>query len=194
MEETLLDPLLIIVGFFVTYYFNKKNYYYELQKQKNSKQLEELIGLQDLIQKIINDLERSTIGTESKTLHESNNLLRTKMYSIGSADATKIFSTIDNVIYLCLDSKNSLPIQSLLCMYVLLLMQVKYDHTGEKVSPELWFRGRYGTPDVIEAYANAKRITNALVDSLSLSSFLKFEDDITVDRKYSDILTYLVSE
>ena len=53
---------------------------------------------------------------------------------------------------------------------------------------------QYGTPDVIEAYANAKRITNALVDSLSLSSFLKFEDDITVDSKYSDMLTYLVSE
>ena len=93
----------------------------------------------------------------------------------GSEDAVKLSDYASNLIYSGIDDNVQVSIAHLLAVYVMMAMQIKYDTTGVKTSPNSWYVGRYTTQKMIEEdfYNDSIKWTNKIVDELELESFLK---------------------
>lgn len=92
-----------------------------------------------------------------------------KIYAYGSKDSICIISKMqeENYQQLYIESNKLRP----MCFYILLVTQIKFDVTGDAVSPELWYKMK------ITDYGNNKTIikneNNKIVKQLNLNKKFK---------------------
>lgn len=92
-----------------------------------------------------------------------------KIYAYGSKDAISIISKMQEENYQNLSQNKNMyrPV----CFYILLATQIKFDVTGDSVSPELWYKMK------ITDYGNNKTIikneNNKIVKQLNLNKKFK---------------------
>jgi hypothetical protein len=173
-----------IIGFVVSIGINRKEHMQRIKEFKVEKQLSDLYGVQNDVFEFIGMLEielanpNYSNGDWDRRWNKLKKKIRLVVLSAGSEDAVKILCYITDKVYSGIDDGIAVTIYSLIAAYVLLAMQIKYDVTGVKISPNAWYIGRYTTQKVNDDtnfYNNAKEANNKIVEDLKLASFLKIE-------------------
>lgn len=180
MEEylTLIVPSLItIIGFIVTSINNKNIFEQNIQKYKTEHQILDLNGLQKDALECANVLCR-LVGNDKEAyskLKQLQNKVHSTVISFGSEDAVKIMLYIKNLIYIGADDGEAISNRELIAAYVLLSMQLKYDTTGIKTSPNAWYIGSFTSSKMLETgfYDDSVIAINKIVEKLKLNNFLK---------------------
>lgn len=174
--EMLITSTITIIGFAVTIgvvVFEKKE---DTKKSKIDRQLEDLYGTQLKILDFVDELARSFAYQKKSSEYDR---LKKEIYGVvicsGSEDAIKILLYIQELEGSCNDDGMSLSLAGLIAPYILLAMQIKYDTTGVKTSPEIWYSGKYNTKKMLEIgnfYTEAVNVSNRIVETLKLRDFL----------------------
>lgn len=170
-----IPAIISIIGFIVTIFTLKKNFQNELKKQKATVQLDKMAEMPyeilDLMDKIIRSGKITPSQKEQEDLAQKMNVIFSSIYAYGSSNAIHILAAMQNENYknsVSPESKNSYRVMA---FYVLLTAQIRFDITGEIVSPEEWFKMRLNDFD-----KNRDQIVlanNCLVDELGLRKELK---------------------
>lgn len=92
-----------------------------------------------------------------------------KIYAYGSKDSICIISKMqeENYQQLYIKSNKLRP----MCFYILLVTQIKFDVTGDAVSPELWYKMKIN--DYHKNKTNIKIANNEIVSELHLNKKFK---------------------
>lgn len=109
-------------------------------------------------------------------LRETMNEVRFLVTCFGSLNALKIMKYIDQLIYIGIDDKKEIPSAKITAAFVVLLMQIRYDITGIKSSPALWYVGEFTTKKMNKKHdyiGVSFDYINQIVLELKLPSFLK---------------------
>lgn len=148
----------------------KKNFQHELRQQKISIQLEKmsvapyevLKFLQDLIDS--NKSEKTTIDDE---MSRQMNELFTLIFAYGSPAAIIILSSMQNENYINGDIPENQDMFRMMCYYVLLAVQIRFDITGQIITTDKWFKMRI--TDYNRNRNEFSRANNKLVNELNLN-------------------------
>lgn len=174
-----IPSLITILGFIITSINNKKEFNQSIQKYKTEHQISDLYGLQkDAIEcsyalcRLISSPEGDY--TEIKRLQNKINLT---VICFGSDDAVKIMLYIKRMVFSGVDDGASVSNRVLIAAYVLLAMQLKYDTTGIKTSPEVWYIGMFTSNKMLSSgfYEDSVIAVNQIVDEIGLNHFLKIK-------------------
>lgn len=174
-----IPSLITILGFIIATFNNKKNLDQSIQKYKTELQISDLYGLQkDAIEcsYAICRLISST-GGDYNELKRLQNKINLTVICFGSDDAVKIVLYIKNLIFTGVDDGIGVSNRDLIAAYVLLAMQLKYDTTGIKTSPEVWYSGMFTSNKMLSSgfYDDSIIAINQIVDELDLNDFLKIK-------------------
>ncbi len=180
---TIIIPSVVsVLGFIVSIGLNKKESLQSLQKFKTEKQLTDLYGLQKDVLDFVDMLCKKMAYPEMQIDGFAN--LKEKINSMvigaGTADAVKLIVYIHNMIYAKTDDNIEVSTCELIASYILLAMQLKYDTTGIKTSPQVWYVGKFTTQKMLsegDFYAGSVKKINEIVDCLNLNSFLRIEPE-----------------
>ncbi len=166
-----IPAIISIIGFVITIFTLKKNFQNELMKQKATVQLDKMAEMPyevlDLMDKMINSGKMALSQEAQKDLAQKMSAIFSSIYAYGSSQAIHILAAMQNENYKIAvhpENKNSYRVMA---FYVLLTAQIRFDITGEIVSPEEWFKMRLNDFD-----QNRNQImlaNNCLVDELGLN-------------------------
>ncbi|MCC3360370.1 hypothetical protein LLE98_03285 [Holdemanella porci] len=162
-----LNALFTLIGFVVTIYTFKKSLKNELIKTQNSITLDQV---RDLPYEVLDNFDKLNDDSynEEQRLKDFSAVMK-KIYAYGSKDAISIISKMQEENYQNLSQNKNMyrPV----CFYILLATQIKFDVTGDSVSPELWYKMK------ITDYGNNKTIikneNNKIVKQLNLNKKFK---------------------
>ena len=176
---TIIIPSFVtLLGFVVSFRINKREHLQSMQEFKLEKQLSDLYGLQKDVFNYI-DMICLLIAHPNKTPTGFDEL-QDKIYSTvicaGSEDSVKLIVYIRNLICAGLDDNIEVSNRELIAAYVLLAMQIKYDTTGIKTSPNTWYIGKFTTQKILETsdfYNESVNHVNSIVEKLKLEEFLR---------------------
>ena len=168
-----IPAIVAIIGFVVTYFLNKRNFYEELRKQKINIQLDKISDVPYEILSLLNTVNDKNIS-EKKKIESYNNLLA-KIVAYGSKEAIVIAAAMQEFLYISSQQKSSVSPDgyNTIAYNALLLCQVKYDLTGIKVNPEYWYRLKFMEYSTLKQTYRAP--VNKIVDELGLDKFLRIE-------------------
>lgn len=134
---TLISSCITILGFFVTIYTLMRSFKNEMQKTKNNIVLEHI---RDLPYEILDNFDHlNDKDYNSKILLNEFTIIMKKVYAYGSIDAIGIISKMQQENYLRKKNEFANKYRPV-CFYILLVTQIKYDVTGNAVSPDYWYR------------------------------------------------------
>lgn len=170
-----IPAVISIVGFIITIFTLKKNFQNELVKQKANVQLEKMsvmpYEILALMQEMINaGKEKENVDFQNK-LEEKMNWIFSSIYAYGSSMAIHILASMQSENYQNAVTPENADTYRAMAFHVLLTAQIRFDITGEIVSPEEWFKMK-----LTDFQANRemfKAANNRLVDDLNLNN--KFE-------------------
>lgn len=157
-----------VVGFIVTYNFNKKNYIYELRNSKTTLNIEKLQDTILLVSSLMND--SNTLNLETYKQIVSN------VFSFGSVDAIKILTYMQTSTNDYNSSSHTPEVVQhhsvvILTLYSLLVTQIKYDLTGEVIPPLSYMKFKLND---FYNYENEYYVeNNKIVDELQLNESFK---------------------
>lgn len=177
MNETLslalsvgIPAIISIIGFAVTIFTLKKNFQNELMKQKATVQLERMVEMPYEILNLLNEVIRSgkTVLSQEdqENLTQKMNVMFSTIYAYGSSKAIHILAAMQNENYKNTVNPQGKNAYRIMAFYILLTVQVRFDITGEVVSPEEWFKLRMNDFDQIRDQITLAN--NCLVDELGL--------------------------
>ena len=176
---TIFIPCVVTsIGFIISIIINKQTYSQNIQKLKSEQQLSKLYGIQEDVFDYV-DMFCALIAHPDINTDKMNNLQNKIMLTVicyGSENAVKLIEYIKNMIYTCKDDNIEFSNPRYIAAHILLAMQIKYDTTGIKTSPNVWYIGKYTTKRMIKDYSfyNKSILTiNDIVDELKLANFLK---------------------
>lgn len=176
---TIIIPSFVtLLSFWVSFRINKKEHLQSMQKFKLEKQLSDLWDTQQDVLNYVDMLCNFIAFPDKKPegYDELENRISTTIICFGSEDAVKLIAYIRHMIYTAQDDKIEMPTRDLIAAYVLLAMQIKYDTTGIKTSPNVWYIGKYTTQKMLNLsnfYYDSIKTINTIVEELNLESFLK---------------------
>lgn len=165
-----IPAIISIVGFIVTIFTLKKNFQNELVKQKANVQLDKMSVMPyevlTLMQDMIDAGKKKGSPEIQQKLKEKMDWIFSSIYAYGSSKALHILAAMQSENY-----QNSVMLEKadkfrVMAFYVLLTAQIRFDITGEIVSPEEWFKMR-----LTDFQANREMIkaaNNRLVEELNL--------------------------
>lgn len=165
-----IPAVISIIGFVVTIKTMKSNFQHEILKQKADVQLEKMAPipyqLLELLQVMING-ERNEIFEygKSKNIQSELNYLLSTIFAYGSAEAIRIIALMQKENYENIGSKNRDLFRGM-SLFVLAVVQIRYDITGKIVSPEYWFQMKI--TDYSDNTDRIKKANNDLVKELEL--------------------------
>ena len=179
LVSAIITSIVTIVGFIVTYKMNKKNYKEELNNNKATLNIEKL-------QSIILDVS-NLLNTPTNISVDTYKELVSKILSYGSLDAIKILVHMQTNLYNRNNDEKSgkkfsdketkdYTVFTLSC-YSMLIAQIKYDLTGEIISPLTYAKIKLTDFPKLENEFYIK--INKIIDELNLSHTL----DMQVYRK-----------
>lgn len=162
-----LNALFTLIGFVVTIYTFKRSLKNELIKTQNSITLDQV---RDLPYEILDNFDKlnDNFYNEEQQLKDFSAVMK-KIYAYGSKDSICIISKMqeENNQQLYIESNKLRP----MCFYILLVTQIKFDVTGDAVSPELWYKMKIN--DYHKNKTNIKVANNEIVNELHLNKNFK---------------------
>ena len=162
-----LNVLFTLIGFAVTIYTFKRSLKNELIKTQNSITLDQV---RDLPYEILDNFDKLNDDSynEEQQLKDFSAVMK-KIYAYGSKDSICIISKMqeENYQQLYIESNKLRP----MCFYILLVTQIKFDVTGDAVSPELWYKMKIN--DYHKNKTKIKIANNEIVNELHLNKKFK---------------------
>lgn len=162
-----LNALFTLIGFAVTIYTFKRSLKNELIKTQNSITLDQV---RDLPYEILDNFDKLNDDSynEEQQLKDFSAVMK-KIYAYGSKDSICIISKMqeENYQQLYIESNKLRP----MCFYILLVTQIKFDVTGDAVSPELWYKMKIN--DYHKNKTKIKIANNEIVNELHLNKKFK---------------------
>lgn len=162
-----LNALFTLIGFAVTIYTFKRSLKNELIKTQNSITLDQV---RDLPYEILDNFDKLNDDSynEEQQLKGFSAVMK-KIYAYGSKDSICIISKMqeENYQQLYIKSNKLRP----MCFYILLVTQIKFDVTGDAVSPELWYKMKIN--DYHKSKTMIKITNNEIVNELHLNKKFK---------------------
>lgn len=162
-----LNALFTLIGFAVTIYTFKRSLKNELIKTQNSITLDQV---RDLPYEILDNFDKLNDDSynEEQQLKDFSAVMK-KIYAYGSKDSICIISKMqeENYQQLYIESNKLRP----MCFYILLVTQIKFDVTGDAVSPELWYKMKIN--DYHKNKTKIKIVNNEIVNELHLNKKFK---------------------
>lgn len=162
-----LNALFTLIGFVVTIYTFKRSLKNELIKTQNSITLDQV---RDLPYEILDNFDKLNDDSysEEQQLKDFSAVMK-KIYAYGSKDSICIISKMqeENYQQLYIKSNKLRP----MCFYILLVTQIKFDVTGDAVSPELWYKMKIN--DYHKNKIKIKIANNEIVNELHLNKRFK---------------------
>ena len=183
MIEFIKDNFVTVLGFIVTYLLTKKNFKDEIIKNKISVNVEIVRMLPYRICKIMDcfimmlNIDKENIEEKEKKekKEEFQEILNKEFIDIianvlcyGSKNAVAIAVRMQEVGY---DVQNCKPNKEIIVLYVILIVQIKYDLTSEIISPESWFRLKLN--DYLSERTQCVELINKFIDELDLNKKFK---------------------
>lgn len=170
-----IPAVISIVGFIITIFTLKKNFQNELVKQKANVQLEKMSSMPYEILALLQDMidagkEKGKTITQNK-LQEKMDWIFSSIYAYGSSTSIHILASMQSENYQNSTAPEKKDDYRTMAFYVLLTVQIRFDITGEIVSPEEWFKMK-----LTDYQANRevlKFAVNRLVDELNLNKQYK---------------------
>lgn len=160
-----ISSLITIVGFVVTYLLTSKNLKDEIQKTKGNKAIELMQEVPYSLLEFINGLGKLD---EKEALNNFNKVIST-ICAYGSPKAVKLLEGYQKEVF----NKTS-PNPNILFAYLgLLISQIKFDITGEIMSPESWLIIKI--KDYTRIQNDIAKTMNNLVDKNKLDKRFKIE-------------------
>ena len=165
-----IPAIISILGFIVTYMSMKKSFQHELRQQKVNIQLEKMSVVPYEVLKFMQDLIDS--GKNGRKISEAEiirrmNELYTTIFAYGSPAAIAILSSMQSENYINATIPQNQNKYRMMCYYILLAVQIRFDITGQIITADKWFKMRLTDYD-----SNRNEISqanNKLVEELSLS-------------------------
>lgn len=152
-----IPSVISLIGIIISYFSIKNSYKNDLKKMKMEKITEKIedlpLEILNIMHNILND------STSQKNIEDLSNFLY-KVISYGSVDAVKIACCLQQTAYSNNDSFK------LLAAYSLLITQLKYDLTGEIISPESYFQIKL--KDYTKSREKIVKNINKIVNDLNL--------------------------
>lgn len=174
ISGTVITSAVTIVGLFINNKSIKQKFENELKKKKNDLMIDKM---SEVIGDILDVRNLSLEYAISKNAKEKENikndcmnkvkLFSKTIYSFGSIDAIKILESINK------ENKCSTNSYYLLCLYQLLIVQIKYDLTDVVISSISWFE--IVLIDYKKEEKNIIENMNNLVDELGLNQEFKIK-------------------
>ncbi len=158
-----LNALFTLIGFVVTIYTFKRSLKNELIKTQNSITLNHIRDLPYEILDNFDNLSNRSYSNERR-LKDFSSIMK-KIYAYGSKDAINIISKMQEENYQNLNINKNKYRQ--VCFCILLVTQIKFDVTGDAVSPELWYRMKITDYSINKA--NFQNENNNIVKELNLN-------------------------
>ena len=138
-----------IIGFVVTYFLNKRNSKFEIDREKININLDKIADLPYKIQELMNTILNQ--GANAKTISDFKELM-SLIFAYGSKEAIMLMTNMQQLNYRIADYSADADNMELIPYYILLLCQIKYNLTGIKINPEYWFRMRLSDYSSMEKY------------------------------------------
>ena len=138
-----------IIGFVVTYFLNKRNSKFEIDREKININLDKIADLPYKIQELMNTILNQ--GANAKTISDFKELM-SLIFAYGSKEAIMLMTNMQQLNYRIADYSADADNMELIPYYILLLCQMKYNLTGIKINPEYWFRMRLSDYSSMEKY------------------------------------------
>ena len=138
-----------IIGFVVTYFLNKRNSKFEIDREKININLDKIADLPYKIQELMNTILNQ--GANAKTISDFKELM-SLIFAYGSKEAIMLMTNMQQLNYRIADHSADADNMELIPYYILLLCQMKYNLTGIKINPEYWFRMRLSDYSSMEKY------------------------------------------
>lgn len=160
-----ISSLITIVGFVVTYLLTSKNLKDEIQKTKGNKAIELMQEVPYELLEFINGLGKLS---EQEALNKFNKVIST-VCAYGSPSAVKILEEYQKEVF----SKKPKDSNVLFAYLGLLISQIKFDITGEIMSPESWLIIKI--KDYTRIQNDIAKTMNTLVDKNKLDKRFKIE-------------------
>ena len=176
----LIPSIVTSIGFIISIVINKRTYSQNIQKLKSEQQLSKLYGIQEDVLAYV-DMFCTLVAHSNANIDEMENLqnkIRLTVMCYGSENAVKLIEYIERMVFTCKDDNIEFSKSKYIAAHILLAMQIKYDTTGIKTSPNVWYNGKYTTQRMIKDYSfynDSILFTNDIVDELKLENFLKIE-------------------
>lgn len=172
MSKIIIPSIITIIGFVINILITQNSIKKEVIKKKTDITLAKLedapFEILELLDKILNKSKPEIVVKDFKKL-------TSKIFSYGNKDAIKIVSTMQQHNYsMNLNNSNNTKDYKVMCYYILLCCQIKYDLTNIEVGPEYWFKLRI--TDYNKTYMEIKESNNRIVNELGLKNFLKIVD------------------
>ncbi len=178
---TIIIPSCVtLLGFIISFLINKVEFFYNIKKLKTEKRLSDLYGIQKDVFEFVDDLCYLIAYPDKKPTGFDE--LREKINSVvicsGSEDAVKLIVYIRELVFSKADDEIDVPNSELIACYILLAMQIKYDTTGIKTSPNAWYAGKFTTQKMLDSsdfYDRSIDSINRIVEQLQLKEFLRID-------------------
>lgn len=175
----IIPSLVTIVGFIINYRLLKKEKMMDTYVHKNKEQLKKLIDVPEEILSYINScmLLLANNKLDKKSFEEIKETIFNKVICYGSEDAVKILVYIERILYQGIDDEICVSNVQIIAPLVLLMMQIKYDITGVKTSPKVWY-ANFTSQKMLKTgfYEKSIEEINRIVDTMSLDNYLKITD------------------
>lgn len=165
MFKVLVPSIITIIGFLINILITKNSIKEEVVKKKTDIALEKLSDVPfEILELLDNILAKKAIDYTLQSFKK----LTSKIFSYGSEDAIKIVSAMQQHNYISL-GKN-INDYKVMCYYILLCCQIKYDLTGIEICPGYWFKLKIN--DYKKKYKDINDANNEIVSELNLKNFL----------------------
>lgn len=163
--DTIITNTVVVIGFIVSAVMTRRNIKAEIEKMKTSVAIE---ALQDALLKLCTFFQDTKLAkTEAERESATYEMMKAvqKVVAYGSRDAVSIAASFQQNNFTETPDK-----YKTLAYYALLAAQLKYDITGEVVSPEVFFKVFMKDYGKIEN--ELKKAINGLTEELGLSKRL----------------------
>lgn len=172
----IVQSIITILGFVITYFGIKLNLKNEIMSQKAALHIDRMAEIPYLILDLMNKGNDKKSKAENATVEDFNKLLTT-IYAYGSRDAIRIAALFQKENYLGMLQDNK---WRMLAIYPLLANQIKFDITGIVITSDFWFDMKINDYNKNAAIHNTIiEENNKLVEELKLNDkFLIGEDKI----------------
>lgn len=157
----IITSIVTIIGFIINIWLTKKSIKDAIIKKKNDIVLEQLTDLPTEIFNLMNEKKVNQVIEKKFKLVISN------IFAYGTVNAIKIASEMQYNNY---NGRSS----DIVCYYVLLLCQIKYDLTEIKINPIYWYKIKI--TDFDQNRATFISLNNNIVRKLELDSFLIIDE------------------
>lgn len=158
-----ISSFITIIGFIVTYFLTRRGLKDELDKTKSNKSIE---LMQEIPYKLMTFLDNASTNNVEAGLN-SFKLIISTVCAYGSIQSVKILTNYQATIY----AQNFKDSKILFAYLGLLISQIKYDITGEIMSPTTWLIVKIN--DYSKVQKEIEQMVNELIDKLDLDKRFK---------------------